>query len=48
MIADQTGGYLRSPHNEGLQLTRRFELKGPRLHEVQIRNVECAPGWARN
>jgi hypothetical protein len=36
------------PSNEQLQLSRSFELKYPRLDDVRIRHVFCAPGWARN
>lgn len=35
-------------YNDRLQLSRRSELKYPRLSEVQIRHVFGAPGWARN
>jgi hypothetical protein len=33
--------------NERLHLTRSFELKYPRLYEVQVRHEVVAPGWAR-
>lgn len=36
------------PSNVDLQLTRSLELKYPRISEVQVRRVFCAPGRARN